>query len=324
MKRLTTEDFIKKAKQVYGDEYDYSKVNYVNCDTKVTVICKKHGEFKTRPDHFYDGHGCPKCGYECAGDKQRKTIEEFVEKAKKVHKNKYDYSKVEYKTAKTKVCIICPEHGEFWQTPDLHIRGASCPNCSHQSYKYTTEEFIKMAKQVHGDKYDYSKTEYFNRLTPVCIICPEHGEFWQKAYSHLLGNGCHSCKESKLEKEIKLLLEQNKIKFETQKRFDWLRAKNPMSLDFYLPEFNLAIECQGEQHFKDKDFFRNYSFEKRIEMDLLKNKLCCENGVKLLYYSSKYSIPKDWNKYDVICSKTKLLKALDETREWLLNNKGED
>ena len=310
MKRLTTEDFIKKAKTVYGDEYDYSKVNYINCDTKVTVICKKHGEFEVRPDHFYDGHGCPKCGSQRGGDKIRKAKEEFIKEAKKVHGDKYDYSRVEYETARKKVCIVCPEHGEFWQTPDAHLKGAKCPKCSHQSYRYTTEEFIEMAKKVHGDKYDYSKVEYINRLTPVCIICPEHGEFWQKAYSHLLGNGCHSCNESKLETEIKLLLEENNIKYEREKRFDWLKYKWPMPLDFYLPGYNIAIECQGEQHFKNRDFFKNYEFEKRIEMDLLKNKLCCENGIKVLYYSSKYFIPKDWDKYDVICSKNKLIEMI--------------
>ena len=311
MKRLTTEDFIKKAKQIYGDEYDYSKVNYVNCDTKVIVICKKHGEFETRPDHFYNGHGCPKCGTKQGADKLRCTKEEFIKKAKEIHGDKYDYSKVEYKTAREKVCIICLEHGEFWQTPDAHLRGNGCPKCSiHRSYRYTTEEFIEKARQIHGDKYDYSKVEYFNRLTPVCIICPEHGEFWQKPREHFDGDGCHSCNESKLEKEIKLLLEENKIKFEIQKRFDWLRDKKPMPLDFYLPEYNVAIECQGEQHFKNREFFNNYPFEKRIEMDLLKNRLCLENGVKLLYYSSKYSVPKDWDKYDVICSKTKLLEKI--------------
>ena len=310
MKKLTTEEFIEKAKKVYGDEYDYSKVNYINCDTKVKIICKEHGEFDTRPDHFLNGHGCPKCGAERCGNKLRSNKDEFIKKAKQVHGDKYDYSKVEYKAARKKVCIICPEHGKFWQTPYAHLRGDECSKCSHQSYKYTTEEFIEMSKKVHGNKYDYSKTEYFNRLTPVCIICPEHGEFWQKPREHFKGFGCPICNESRLEKEIKLLLEESKIKFEVQKRFDWLRDKNPMPLDFYLPEYNIAIECQGEQHFKEREFFKNYPFEKRVEMDLLKNKLCSENGVKLLYYSSKYFLPKNWNKYDVICSKNKLIEEI--------------
>ena len=315
MKKLTTEEVIERCKEIYGNAYDYSKIEYINIDTKVTLICPRHGEFQIRPDHLFEGNGCPKCGNERCGDKIRKTLAEFIKQAKKVHGEKYDYSKVDYVKAREKVCIICPEHGEFWQIPDAHLKGHGCPKCSlHRSYRYTTEEFIKMAKDVHGDKYDYSKVEYINRKTPVCIICPEHGEFWQPAYSHLDGNGCPSCSESKLEREIKLLLEENKIKYEREKRFDWLRDKNPMPLDFYLPEYNIGIECQGEQHFKERNFFKHYPFEKRLEMDLLKNKLCLDNGIKLLHYSSKYFVPKDWDKYDAICSKNKLIEIIKDEK----------
>ena len=311
MKKLTREKFIEKAKKVYGNKYDYSKVEYVNVDTKVCIICPIHGEFWQRPDHFFDGHGCPKCGSERGGDKNRKTKENFIERARNIHGHKYDYSKVEYIKAKEKVCIICPIHGEFWQKPDSHLSGAKCPKCSHQSYKYTTEEFIEIARKIHGDKYDYSKVEYINRLTPVCIICPIHGEFWQKPREHFKGKGCQKCNESILEKEIKSLLEENNIEYDFQKHFSWLVNKHPMSLDFYLPQYNIAIECQGEQHFKDRDFFnKNQSFEERVRMDLLKKELCDGNDVKLLYYSSKYVVPKNWDKYEVICSKAKLLKEI--------------
>ena len=115
-----------------------------------------------------------------------KTIN-FIEKAKAVHGDKYDYSKVEYVKAKEKVCIICQEHGEFWQTPNNHLRGEGCPFC-YGSKKLTTEEFISKAKQIHGNKYDYSNVNYVNKYTKVCIICPEHGEFWQKPSNHLKGN----------------------------------------------------------------------------------------------------------------------------------------
>lgn len=310
MKRLTTEEVIEKSKSIYGDKYDYSKIEYINYDTKITVICQKHGDFKIRPDHFFKGCGCPKCGNERCGDKNRTTIEKFIETANKIHNFKYDYSKVNYVDAKTKICVICPLHGDFLQTPDMHLRGAGCPKCSHRSYKYTTQEFIEMAKNIHGDKYDYSKVLYHNRKTPVCIICPNHGEYWQRPFMHLRGHGCIYCNESHLENEIEQLLKQQNIKYEKEKRFPWLRSKYPMPLDFYLPDYNIGIECQGEQHFKDKDFFKNYSFEDRVNLDLLKNKLCEENGVTLFYYSNKYFVPHNWDKYKVICSKTKLLENI--------------
>ena len=107
------------------------------------------------------------------------TTEEFIKKAREVHGDKYDYSKVEYVKSKAKVTIICPEHGEFLQTPQKHLYGQGCPKCGHKS-ELTTEEFIKKAREVHGDKYDYSNVEYVDAKTNVCIICKQHGVFWQR------------------------------------------------------------------------------------------------------------------------------------------------
>ena len=116
----------------------------------------------------------------------------FIEKAKKVHGDKYDYSKVNYIDSKTKICIICPEHGEFWQTPSSHLRKRGCPFCAN-NIKYTNEKFIEKASAIHHNRYDYSKTKYVNNKTKVCIICPEHGEFWQTPHVHLQGKGCLKC-----------------------------------------------------------------------------------------------------------------------------------
>jgi hypothetical protein len=102
---------------------------------------------------------------------------------------KYDYSKVKFEHVNKHVCIICPEHGEFWQKPGIHLRGYGCPICGG-SKRLTNEEFIEKARLVHEDKYDYSKVNYINTSTKVCIICPEHGEFWQTPNSHLFGAGC--------------------------------------------------------------------------------------------------------------------------------------
>lgn len=127
------------------------------------------------------------------------TQEEFISRANEIHKGKYDYSKVEYKNSITKVCIICPIHGEFWQRPANHLQGQGCPACKNVKRK-TTEDFINEARKIHGDKYDYSKVEYVNNKTKICIICHqkdrngiEHGEFWQKPLHHIMGFGCSKC-----------------------------------------------------------------------------------------------------------------------------------
>lgn len=192
MVRLTKQEFIKKAMEVHGDKYDYSKVEYINAYTKICIICPIHGEFWQIAKNHQNGAHCPKCSRISSSNKNRKTTEEFIKKAKKVHNCKYDYSKVDYKKSSTKVCIICPEHGEFWQTPSSHLKGCKCPECSGKKKK-TTEEFIAKANEKHNYKYDYSKTVYENKRSKVIIRCPIHGDFIQCANNHLRGQGCPEC-----------------------------------------------------------------------------------------------------------------------------------
>lgn len=126
----TKEYFLQLAKEKFGNKFDYSKMNYVNYTTPITIICPNHGEFSITPhNHLESKTGCPKCGREKANKSESYTKEDFVMKANRVHFNKYDYSKVEYINSQTKVCIICPEHGEFWQTPANHLSGQGCPKC---------------------------------------------------------------------------------------------------------------------------------------------------------------------------------------------------
>lgn len=287
---LTTEEFIEKARKVHTDKYDYSKVNYINANTKVCIVCPEHGEFWQTPASHLNGIGCPKCGFERIREKNKITLNEFIKKAKEVHGDKYGYSKVEYVNSKTKVCIICPEHGEFWQTPDSHLRGGGCKKCLNEKLSsdrlLTTEEWIEKARKVHGDKYDYSKTIYKGYYEKVCITCPEHGEFWQLAYNHLQGKGCGQCRMSQLENRVNQLLLKNKIKFEYNIRPDFLKnGKSYRSLDFYLPDYNIAIECQGVQHFSDSKYYKR-SGDKAYHDDKLKYEDCKKQGIRIIYFSN--------------------------------------
>jgi len=187
--RLTTEEFIEKTKAIHGDKYDYSLVDYKNNKIRVKIVCPEHGPFEQSPNNHLQGKGCPGCSGNI-----KLTTEKFIKKAKAVHGNKYDYSLVEYKNAKTKVKIVCRVHGSFKQTPHGHLKGYGCPECGG-SKRLTTEKFIKKAKAVHGNKYDYSLVEYKNTYTKVKIICPIHGIFEQTPGSHLNGCGCPKCKQ---------------------------------------------------------------------------------------------------------------------------------
>lgn len=162
------------------------------------------------------------------------STEEFIKKAKKIHGDKYDYSKTNYTGCKKLITIICPIHGEFSQVPNYHLSGNGCPKCGHENTwnkrgRITTEEFIKKAKQVHGERYDYSESEYKNRRTKIKIICHkkyrnglEHGIFYQNPNLHLNGRGCPHCRNSRLENKVSKLLSENNICFEKEKTYDWL------------------------------------------------------------------------------------------------------
>ena len=283
-------NFIEKARKIHGDKYDYSKVEYINAHTKVCIICPEHGEFWQTPNSHLNGCGCNICGYEIVSSKIRKKTNEFIEKAKQIHNNKYDYSKVEYIGNKKKVCIICPEHGEFWQTPDSHLRGSGCKLCGNKIISnkklFSTDEWVKKAKKIHGDKYDYSLVNYTGYYNKVKIICKKHGVFEQLAYDHLHGKGCKKCRKSKLEIEMSNILNENNIRYVEQIRPKYLsKGKSHLSLDFYLPDYNIAIECQGEQHFVENTYYDNRK-ETIKERDIRKYNLC-KNNVILLYFAFK-------------------------------------
>ena len=199
---MNTEEFIKRATEKHSGKYTYEKSVYVNPETKVIITCKKHGDFEQTPFAHLSGQGCPKCAGR--GLSQNEIIERF----RSVHGDKYDYSKVVFTRMRDKVCIICPKHGEFWQTPDKHYKqGQGCPSCGNikknQGRKTSIDAFIRNAKAVHGDKYDYSKVSFNTMHDKVTIICPEHGEFNQLAYDHLGGHGCTKCaiEKSRLTKD---------------------------------------------------------------------------------------------------------------------------
>ena len=358
----STSEFIEKSIKIHGNKFDYSKVEYIGSHTKVCIICPEHGEFYQPPTNHLSGNGCPKCAWEYKHGKYRlTTIETFLTQAKEIHRDKYDYSKVEWKNTRNPITIICPIHGEFTQVPQNHIRlKCGCRKCGREIAKskvnkYDTVYFLKQVKKIHGNKYDYSKIQCFNATDKVEIICPVHGKFKQNANQHLNGHGCPKCNfdqmakdramgkelfinrskevfgekfdyskveyingqknvclicplhgefevtpnnhlskksgcpicgESKLEREITSMLDKQNVIYERFKRFKWLGRQ---SLDHYLPEHNIAIECQGIQHFNPVDFagkgkeWANQSFKENKIRDDSKLKKCLANDIKMIY-----------------------------------------
>ena len=352
MKRMTTEEFIERAIKVHGGKYDYSRTNLDERDEKgrVIIVCPEHGEFLQTPAAHLSGRKCNKCS------RPSYDTESFIKCAEKKHGEKYDYSKTLYVNTRTNVTITCPIHGDFEVTPNQHLDGVGCPKCAHKyggnNGTYTTEEFILLAKEKYGDRFDYSKTnlnekdengrvivtckdiaidgkeygdykvnprlfifkrfehkkyttELFTRLGnyvhcgkydytktnldkkingKVIVTCPEHGDFLVCPANHLRGDGCSLCcnkKEGLLYEHFKK--EYPTILIERQKRFKWLGKQ---SLDFFLPELNIAIEYQGRQHFEPVGKFGGEDeYKNTVKRDIKKYDLCKEHGIKVLYFS---------------------------------------
>lgn len=302
--KSTNHRFVEKAQKVHNDKYDYSKLVYVNAKTKVCISCPKHGDFYQLPSKHLSGNTCPKCADEKRNINNTKRNDDFIAESKIIHNNKYIYDKVEYINAKTNVCIICDKHGEFLCTPNNHLRRKGCPKCVGKNK--TTEEWILQAKKIHGEKYNYSKVNYKKSFDKVCINCFEHGDFWQVAQYHLSGNGCTACKQSKLENETSLILNKLNVKYERQYKPLFLKnGKGYQSLDLFLSDFNIAIECQGIQHFKPIDFggkgekWAKKSFEDTKKRDDNKLHKCLINGIKIIYVVDNEEYRKDKYHFDI-------------------------
>jgi len=281
-KKLTTEEFIEKSKRIHGNKYDYSLVEYKNNHTKVKIICSEHGIFEQTPKKHFTGQNCPNCSI----NKKSNSIN-FIKKSKDIHGDKYNYSLVVYMNAKSKVHIICPIHGVFSQKPNDHLSGFGCKKCgtdkTNKKLLSNKNEFINKSKKIHGDKYDYSLVNYINAKTKVKILCSKHGIFEQTPQIHLRGCGCPICKESKGEKGIRNLLNEKNIKFEYQKKFSECKYVNSLNFDFYLPEYNICIEFDGEQHFKLVERWGGKNgLKKRQIRDSIKNEYCKNNNIRLI------------------------------------------
>ena len=218
-KKLSLDEFIDKSRQVHGDDYIYDKdkIIYVNSRTKVCVTCPVHGDFWITPNHHLKGQGCSICGSMKGKLKLTKSTETFIKEAKAVHGDDYIYDKTEYINSKKDVCIICKEHGEFWQRPSHHLSGCGCPVCGNgRSEKKIREKFNifkDSATEVHQGKYSYplyrnivprleKVLNYVNNSTDICIVCPKHGEFFQNPSSHLKGCGCPICSNEERSRKL--------------------------------------------------------------------------------------------------------------------------
>jgi len=292
----TKDKFIEEATQKQGNKYDYSKVNYINSLTNIIIICKNHGEFLQIPSSHLRGQGCKHC---CSN--ALSNTEKFTKNAIDIHGNKYDYLQVNYKNCDTKVKIRCTVHDHlFEQTPYNHLTQRDgcfkCAICNIRAiHAKSLTDFIKDAKKVHGDKYDYSKVKYINSLTKVIIICKKHNDFFQQPSQHLRGHQCPKChpRYSKPQMEwLNLLADKLNLKIEHAENVGEYKIKNSRyEADGYCKELNLILEFQGcyyhgcKKCFSDRSAINevsNKSFEELYNKTKQKRKHCIDQGYKYI------------------------------------------
>jgi len=265
-----TQKFIKRVVAMYGDKFSFENTVFVDYKTNVTLTCHKHGSFEKRPDKLMAGIYCRFC----------KIEERRLEKGKKISNTQQ---------AGTPQKIVCDKHGlQACSSKDV------CKVCTNEARRKAISQtmvknrggkaiFIKKARERHSDLYSYDKVEYVRSKSPVIITCEKHGDFVQKPNDHIKGSGCHSCCESKGEKRIDDILNNRNLSFIKQQTFPECVYKGLLKFDHYIPELNLCIEYDGEQHFKAIDFFGGEkTFKEIVARDNVKNTFCQEKGIHLL------------------------------------------
>ena len=308
IKKITTEDFINRAKEIHGEKFDYSLVDYINNRTKIKIICSIHGEFEQTPSVHLRPAGCKLCANIFIGNKGKTSQKDFIEKSLSIHKNKYDYSLVEYINAKTYIKIKCNDCDSlFTQTPDKHLQGkGGCKKCQYidlaNKSKLTKEEYIKKANIVHENKYNYDDIEYINAKTFLNIYCNKCKVYFRQTPDTHLRCGHSNCafvkKHSKEEKDLCFWISEQNISFlESDKT-----VLPPKELDIFIPNNNLAIEYNGLHWHSEIYKEKNYHLDKTLK--------CKEKGIQLFHIFSD-----EWN------NKQEIVKSMIKYRLNLTENK---
>jgi very-short-patch-repair endonuclease len=266
----TTEQFISEAKLIWFDKYDYSLVEYKGALKKVKIIYKGIVFEQVAVSHL-NGQCCEK----------NLNQENFILKSKEKHGNRYDYSLVKFKNGNLPV-LIGYKGIYYLQKPYYHLSG-NRPENIKLAVRKTNKQFINESNQVHDFKYNYDKSDYISNQIKVIITCPIHGDFLQRPLSHIQGNGCSNCNESKGEKEIARFLNKNNILYYRQHKFHDCLNIFELPFDFYIPSKRNIIEFDGKQHYEPIEHFGGLKAYESLKVnDKIKNNYCEDNYIDLI------------------------------------------
>jgi hypothetical protein len=292
-------EILDKFKQKHGNNYNYSlfkESDYINSLSKITIICEKHGSFKQQIKRHLSGCGCYWCKHEKHDrEKSINNLKNYIEKVKKIHNNKYDYSLINTFGWDQIVKIICPKHGVFNQNLKYHLKGRICPNCQLEN---KLEEYKKLGNEIHNNKYNYELVS-IKDFPKANIICPIHGIFELCFRQHVKGQQCPECgsaySTSLAENQIKEFIKNN---YEKQVFKSKKIIKNK-EIDIFLPEEKIAFEYNGLYWHSENKIDKNYHIQK--------TKLCEKQNIHLIH------IFEDEYKYCKEIVLFKILKILNKT-----------
>lgn len=286
LSKMTEEIFLERSNKFHSNKYSYDDVEYDGYNTEVIIGCPKHGKFKQSPKNHLKG-GCRDCANELLSESRRMDRDEYVKNATEVHNGKYTYGEIIYEDERAYINVICPDHGKFVQYCQSHLRGHGCPECGFiitgSARRLPKEEVIKRFIIMHGNRYEYLDFEYTTVENQISIKCKKHGTFLQTVREHMSGSGCKKCKMPHGEQMINNYLTQLNIKFSDQKQFPGCRYILPLSYDFYVDDYNLCIEYNGEQHYKIVELYGGEKdYKIRIIRDNIKKEYAKNNNINLL------------------------------------------
>jgi len=321
----TSEEFIKDSINIFGNKYDYSKVHYKGAHKKVIIGCSEHGDFEMKPNCHLTNQGCYKCGRKEVSKKLSSNKEDFINKSKEFHGDKYDYSKIEYLNSREKIIIICKTHGEFLQKPNSHLNGNGCIKCAiilnADRNRKSLEQFIIEATQVHGDKYDYSKIEYLNSREKIIIICKIHGEFLQSPRDHTHSKaGCPRCMNKTEGKFYNILFNMYPYIIHQFKK-DWCKNKRYLPFDFCIPEYKIIIELDGPQHFQQVSNW--CTPEEYIKNDKFKEECANNNGYSVIRLLQEDVMNDTYDWVKELCDAIEQIKSSNEITNIYLSKNNE-
>ena len=276
----TTEEFVNELKEINNNIEIIGE--YKDNKTKIKCKCKIDGhEWKATPNSLLNGSGCPKC----VGKIKNKTTEYFINELKEINDDIEILG--EYVNNKTKIKCKCKIDGYEWEViPHSLLSGSGCPKCV--GMHKTTEEFKQEMKEINNNIEIIG--EYINAKIKIKCKCKIDGHEWEIKPNNLLsGQGCPKCNESKGEKRVAKFLDSKNIEYEQQYKFNNCRSKNELPFDFYIPNLNIAIEYDGEDHYKVNKRSKNDTYEKAFNRfvegkirDTIKTIYCKENNIKLI------------------------------------------